>query len=93
MDLDAITDRLHQYVVDSFLAEPRAAGLRNCDDLLTILDSLQLLRLVVQLEPWFGVTVDDSELTPENLGSIERMAAFVLRKRNAGAAEPVKVLP
>jgi acyl carrier protein len=60
--------------------------------LLTILDSLQLLRLVVQLEPWFGVQVLDSELTPENLGTVDRMAAFVVRKRNAAATPAGKVL-
>jgi acyl carrier protein len=91
MDLNEITTRLHQYVAESFLAEPKSTALQNTDDLLTILDSLQLLRLVVQLEPWFGVNVDDSELTPENLGTIDRMAAFVQRKRKADA--PVRVVP
>jgi acyl carrier protein len=75
-----IAARVRGYIIDSFLEEPQAAALQNGDDLLTRLDSLQLLRLVVQLEPWFGVTVADSELTPENFGSVDKIADFVARR-------------
>jgi acyl carrier protein len=81
-----ICRRLHEYVVNSFLEEPQAAALQDSDDLLKLLDSLQLLRLVVQLEPWFGIKVEDRELTPENFGSIDRIASFVLRRLAAAAS-------
>jgi acyl carrier protein len=75
-----IAARVRGYIVDAFLEEPQAAALQDGDNLLSLLDSLQLLRLVVQLEPWFGVNVDDSELTPENFGSIDKIAAFVAHR-------------
>ena len=81
---EEIAERVRTYIVDSFLEEPQAAALQNSDNLLNVLDSLQLLRLVVQLEPWFGVKVDDSELTPENFGSIDRIADFVARRTAGG---------
>jgi acyl carrier protein len=81
---EEIAERVRTYIVDSFLEEPQAAALQNSDNLLIVLDSLQLLRLVVQLEPWFGVKVDDSELTQENFGSIDRIADFVARRTAGG---------
>ena len=50
------------------------------DDLLTVLDSLQVLRMLLDLEAEFSIHVDPSEFTPENLGSVERMADFLGRK-------------
>jgi acyl carrier protein len=83
-----ISHRLHEYVANSFLEEPQAAALKDSDDLLKILDSLQLLRLVVQLEPWYGIKVEDRELTPENFGSIHKIASFVLRRLGTTASAP-----
>ena len=81
---EEIAERVRSYIADSFLEEPQAAALQNGDNLLNVLDSLQLLRLVVQLEPWFGVQVDDRELTPENFGSIDKIADFVARRTAGG---------
>jgi acyl carrier protein len=33
------------------------------------------------IEETFGITVDDSELLPENLDSIEGIAQYVIRKK------------
>ena len=42
--------------------------------------------LVAFVESRFGITVGDDELVPDNLDSIERVAAFVARKLPAAAA-------
>jgi acyl carrier protein len=52
-----------------------------------VLDSLQILRMVLHLESSFSIKVTDGELTPENLGSVAKIAAFVDRKRQT----PVEV--
>lgn len=70
---------VRNFVVESFLSAVEAETFRNDDDLLMILDSLQVLRIVVALEPAYGVKVGNDELTAENLGSVERIAAFVAR--------------
>jgi acyl carrier protein len=61
--------------------------LRNDDSLLAsgIIDSLGVLDLVSFIESEFNVGVDDEDLTPENFQSIDRMTAFVERKRRTGA--------
>ena len=45
-----------------------------------IIDSTGVLELVQFLEDRFGITVEDSELVPENLDSIDRICAFLRRK-------------
>lgn len=45
-----------------------------------ILDSTGVLELVSFLEERYGIKVEDTELTPDNLDSLSRIAAFVERK-------------
>ena len=76
-DIVALEDSLRQFIADSFLGADQAQALHNDTDLFAVLDSLQVLRLVVALESTFGFKVGDGELTPENLSSVERIARFV----------------
>lgn len=43
------------------------------------LDSFMLLELLLTLEKELGVRIDNRDVTPENLDSIERIEAFVAR--------------
>jgi acyl carrier protein len=45
-----------------------------------IIDSTGVLEVIGFVETTFGVTVEDSEMLPENLDSIESIAAYVARK-------------
>lgn len=47
---------------------------------LGIVDSTGILEVVTFIEEQFEVTVDDSEMLPENLDSINNITAFVERK-------------
>ena len=80
-DIPEVERTVRAYIIDSFLGEEDAATFRDDDDLLTVLDSLQVLRMVVALEGLFGIKVQDGDLSPDNLGSVRRVAAFVARKR------------
>jgi acyl carrier protein len=75
-----IEERVRQFVLTSFLAETPPGAFQNSDDLFLLLDSLQVLRLVIQLESMFGVKVQPEELTADNLSSVQKVAAFVARK-------------
>src|SRR5256885_270475 len=85
---DEIEVAVRAFLADALLPEERVRGLGSDDDLFKFLDSLQVLRLVLQLEALFGVKVEDSELTPENLGSLARIAAFVARRKDFTDARP-----
>jgi acyl carrier protein len=76
-----IEDAIRSYISESFLANGQGEVLGTDEDLLTVLDSLQILRMLMDLEGKYSIKVENSELTPENLGTIARLAAFITRKR------------
>jgi len=47
-----------------------------------IVDSTGVLEVIGFIEETFGVVVEDSELLPENLDSIQGIAQYVMRKKN-----------
>jgi acyl carrier protein len=49
----------------------------------SVMDSTGVLELVAFLEKTYGIRIGDTDLMPENLDSIQRVAAFVQRSRNA----------
>jgi acyl carrier protein len=81
-----IEETIRHYIQDSYLSDgraPESAGdeLSSDQDLLAILDSLQVLRMLLDLEAEYSIKIENSELTPENLGSIRRLAELIARKR------------
>jgi acyl carrier protein len=74
---------LRQFIVENFLLSRDESLLGDVDSLTAqgILDSTGALELVTHLQERYGVTVQDEELHPDNLDSIEKIAAFIERKR------------
>ena len=50
-----------------------------------IIDSMNVLELVMLVEEKFGISVADQEIVPDNFDSISKLAAFVRRKANLAA--------
>jgi acyl carrier protein len=50
-----------------------------------VIDSTGVLEVIGFLESTFGITVEDAEMLPENLDSIDRISAFVARKTGVAA--------
>ena len=48
-----------------------------------IIDSTGMMELVAFIEQTFSVKVDDSELVPENLDSLDNLCSFLERKKRA----------
>jgi acyl carrier protein len=76
--------RIREFVTSNFFVQD-AVGLTDTASLLDIgvVDSTGVLEIIAFLESTFGLTVEDDEIVPENLDSIERIAAFVGRKAAA----------
>ncbi len=51
-----------------------------------IIDSMGMVELVSFVQDQFGIMVHDDEITEANLGSLSRIAQFVISKRAAAAA-------
>ena len=76
-----LQQQIRDFVTSNFyVADPKA--LEDRTSLLDqgIIDSTGVLEVIMFIESTFGVTVENSEMLPENLDSIERIAAFVARK-------------
>ena len=75
---------VRQFILSNFyVADP--AALSDEGSLLDrgVIDSTGVLEVITFVEDTFGVKVADEEMLPENLDSIDRIAAFVERKRAA----------
>jgi len=74
--------QIRQYIERNFIIES-GTQLGDGDSLLElqIVDSTGFLELISFLESDFGLKVEDEEMVPENLETIDNIAAFVTRKR------------
>jgi acyl carrier protein len=78
-----IEQEIRTFLVDNFLFG-RSEGLKESDSLLgNVIDSTGVLELVMFLQDRFGITVEDDEVTTENLDSLQNAVAFVERKMSA----------
>jgi acyl carrier protein len=76
---------IHEFFVENFLMGDATLAVRDDESLLEagIIDSTGMLEMVLFLEQHFGLKVEDRELVPENLDSMERLVQFVGRKLRA----------
>ena len=84
----SLKDTLRDYVTDSFLEGGETTTIQDDDDLMQVLDSLQILRLVAEVEKRYTIHVENSDLTPEHFGSIEKLAAYIARKQHGPTSAP-----
>ncbi len=77
-----IEQQLRQFVVDNFLFGQPNGHLSSGDSFLDkgIIDSTGVLELVVFLEETYRIKIQDRELVPDNLDSINNLVRFLERK-------------
>lgn len=73
--------RIRTFIISNFLFG-KDSGLSDDASFLEngIVDSTGVMELVAFLEKEFGIKIDDHELVPDNLDSIQSTTAFVARK-------------
>jgi acyl carrier protein len=73
--------RVRQFIIDNFLFEDNGSLTADMSFLENgIIDSTGVLELIAFLEGDFGIKVEDGDIVPENLDSLDRVAAFLERK-------------
>ncbi|OHB84931.1 MAG: acyl carrier protein [Planctomycetes bacterium RBG_19FT_COMBO_48_8] len=79
--------KVREFVVENFLFGDGEA-LKNDTSFMEegIIDSTGILELVFFLEETFGLSVEDDELVPDNMDSLQNIARFIDRKQNASSA-------
>ena len=80
--MPAIENDIREFVTENFLFGRTNVSLDGDDSLLEegLIDSTGVLELVTFIEDRFDVTVEDEELVPENLDSINRLITFIEAK-------------
>ena len=80
-----VEDKVRNFIGQNFLYSKSTDALRGTDSFLGkgIVDSTGVLELIAFLETEFSVKVEDEELMPENLDTVDRLVVFVRRKLGA----------
>jgi acyl carrier protein len=81
--MDEIKQKVRDYLVENFLFGDTEATLEDDQSLIDsgVIDSTGVLELITFLETEFGIAVEDDEVLPENLDSINNIAAYIERKK------------
>ena len=74
-------EQIREFVVNNFLFGD-GSRLQNDTSFLEsgIIDSTGILEVITYMEETFGIKVNDDELLPENLDSIDNIVGFLGRK-------------
>ena len=80
-----VRSQMRAFIEENFLYLKPDVELADSDDFLAlgVIDSLGFVELVEEVQSRYGLAIEDVEITEENFGSIDAIAAFVDRKRSA----------
>lgn len=78
---------LRNYILQNFLFTDDDSVLSNSDSFLEkgIIDSTGILELITFIEEEIDIKVEDEEMVPENLDSIDNLVAFIAKKQAKNA--------
>ncbi|PKL39660.1 MAG: acyl carrier protein [Spirochaetae bacterium HGW-Spirochaetae-1] len=78
----AVQDQIINFIKENFVAGRKDVSLGPEESLIEsgVIDSTGVLELVMFLEETFGIEIDDEELVPENLDSINNLVNFLKKK-------------
>ena len=81
-----IDEQLRSFIYSNFLLGQDFA-LSSSDSFLEkgVIDSMGVLELIAFLQETYGITVEDDELTPDNLDSFNNLAAYIAHKLDGTA--------
>lgn len=91
MGSDEIRDKIRTFLVENFLVLDDATELDDGESLLEmgIIDSTGVLELVGFIEQAFGLGVQDQEVIPENLDTVDNVVTYVAGKLAIAPAKSV----
>ena len=83
--MEEAREKIRKYILENFLFTEDETALSNDDSFLEkgIIDSTGMLELIAFLGDGFQITLEDDELIPDNLDSVNRVAAFIQRKKGS----------
>ena len=84
----SIKQDIKTYILENYLFTDDDSQLSNSDSFLEkgILDSTGILEVIYFIEDEYGIKVEDDEMIPENLDSVESLVVFVKHKHGLKAS-------
>jgi acyl carrier protein len=81
--MDAIENKIAGYISQNILFSKNGYPYPKDASFLEngIIDSMNVLELVMYVEENFGVQVSDNDIVPDNFDSVEKLARFVQSKQ------------
>lgn len=91
--MDRLKHELRAFLNENFIFA-KDASLHDDSSFLDmgIIDSTGMLELVAFLERTYGIVLEDADLVPENLDSINSVSQFVLRKLSHQNERPAALI-
>lgn len=79
-----IKEKLRLFILENFLFTDDQSELNDEDSFLEkeIIDSTGILEVIEFLEEQTGIKVEDEELIPDNLDSVDKIISFINKKQN-----------
>ena len=76
-------EKLKNYILENYLFTDDQSALNDSDSFMEqgIIDSTGIMEVVFFLEEEFDIQVQDEEIIPENLDSIDNLVAFVEKRQ------------
>lgn len=80
--MEKIKQQIIEFITTNFLFDEENKSLGETDSLLEggIIDSTGVLELVAFIEETYGIKVEDEEIVPENLDSINDITFYITSK-------------
>lgn len=81
---EEIKKAIKKYIIDNFLFGNETEEIKEEDSFMErgIIDSTGILELIEFVEETYGFSVEDEELIPENLDSLNNLSRFILSKKS-----------
>lgn len=79
----SVEAKVREYILENYLFTDDQSALNSSDSFLEkgVLDSTGILEVIYFLEDEFGVKIDDEEMIPENLDSVDNIVKFMATKK------------
>ena len=81
----SVEQKLRDFILENYLFTDDQSALNNSDSFLEqgIIDSTGIMEVIFFIEEQFGISVEDEEMIPENLDSIDNLVKFIGTKQAA----------
>ena len=82
--MEGIKEPIREYIIQNFLFGDTETVFSDSDSFMEngILDSTGILDIILFIENTYNIKIDDDEIVPDNLDSLDNLEKFITMKSN-----------